>query len=193
MPRKPNGQVYADTELICHFRKNINDFHSQSGTSFDSIPQDLGLWNSNNPLTTVISISITPDDGNVVCSDFQPCCWVFTTLRAPWNPFTWKDGVHPVSGNRQFGISNSSQCKIIYTKGADRVTKWYHNITEGIAFNGADDLRNSMEVEIVSFVNNNEGQATRFPSSQKRFYRPNWDNVKSKLKSSVGINHVSCE
>ena len=171
----------------------MNYAYFQSGTSFDPIPQDEALWNSSNPLSTIISISIALDHGNVVCSDFQSCCWVFTTLQAPWKPFTWKDGVHPVSGNRQFGISDSGQGKVLYTKGVDRVTKWYHNLAEGKAFNGADALWNSMEVQLVSFVNNNGGQATRFPSSQKRFYRPNWDDVKNKLKLGEPLNHVSCE
>jgi hypothetical protein len=85
----------------------MNYAYFQSGTSFDPIPQDEALWNSSNPLSTIISISIALDDGNVVCSDFQSCCWVFTTLQALWKPFTWKDGVHPVSGNRQFGISDA--------------------------------------------------------------------------------------
>jgi hypothetical protein len=107
-------------------------------------------------------------------------------------PYT-QDGAHPVSGNRQFGISDSGQGKVIYTKGVDRVTKWYHNLAEGKAFNGADALWNSMEVQLVSFVNNHGGQATRFPSSQKRFYRPNWDDIKNKLKLGESIKPVSCE
>lgn len=196
MPNKPNGTRYSDVELIEHFRKNINHFHSQSGTSFDPITQDTGLWNSMNPLTSVISISIAEDDGSVICSDFQPCCWVFTTLGAPgWLPGIWSpsnDGYHPVSGNRQFGISDSDQGKLIYTKGVDRVTKWYHNLFENSAFSGADFLWTSMEGELDSFINNNGGQATRFPVSQERFYRPNWEDVKNKLKSNNPINHISC-
>jgi hypothetical protein len=94
--------------------------------------------------------------------------------------------------NRQFGISGFGQSKKIYTKGADRVTNWYHSIFENSAFSGADDLWYSFEEKVVEFINENGGQASKFDESQQRAFRPNWADVRNKLKSDVPINHVSC-
>lgn len=190
-----NGQSYLLTELITYIRKNNNQFHNQSGTSFDLISQDISLWNSPNPLTSVKSISIAADDGSVICSDYEDNHWVFTTLKAPgWIQCLWSpsnDGYHPVSGNRQFGVSNQNDI-VLYTKGVERVTQWYHNLFEQSAFSGADELWSSMENMKVTWINDNEGIATKFTTTQNRFYRLNWDIIKNQLMSPNKITKILC-
>jgi hypothetical protein len=82
--------------------------------------------------------------------------------------------------------------KIIYTKGVDRITIWYHNLMDEMVIGGGDELWHSFEEKIFEFVNENGGQTTIFAGSQKRAFRPNWADVRNKLKSGVSINHVSC-
>ncbi len=188
MPFKPNSQTerFTPDELIEHVRLNLDDFQSQIGTSFAPIAQDAALWNSSNPLSSIVTISILPDDGSVVTSSFANCCWVFSTIKAP----SELDGYHPVSGNRQFGWHDQNMDGVItfYTKGVDRVSNWYHYLLEDYGYSGGEALWESMEIELFQFINSNGGSAVRFPMSQKRSHRPRFEEIRSKLKSAAPIN-----
>lgn len=95
----------------------------------------------------------------------------FTTLKAPgwikgwfYDDGGW-DGYHPISGNRQFGWSNVGGQIRMFTKGVDRVTNWYHyafGYGKKKAFQGADQLWQSMEEELADFINNHGGEAEVF-------------------------------
>jgi hypothetical protein len=191
LPEKSPGVRYTADEFLAYIRKHINDFAIKEGTHFDAIPGDENLWLSDNPLTAVISITINPDDGSVITSQHEPCCWIFTTLKADSDWFETDDGWHPVSGNRQFGYSqNPDGSYIFYTKGADRVTTWYHNLGEDMAFNGADDLWTNFQANVKAFVNEEGGLSSL--SSAAVALRPNWAEIRNRLKISTPITFVPC-
>jgi len=71
--------------------------------------------------TIILQIKMSDnEDGDINCSQYSECCWAFTTLKGPDNG----SGYHPISGNRQLGFTNASTGIEIYTKGADRASKW---------------------------------------------------------------------
>jgi hypothetical protein len=184
LPTIDGHQLSAD-EFISYIRKNINAF--VDNTSFNPYrPSDGVLWQSDNPLSAVITITIMPDNGSVITSSFDNCCWVFTTIHAPFGA----DGTHPVSGNRQFGYKvNQNGTFEFYTKGADRLTTWFHNLIEPVAFNGADDLWESFQDHIKDFVNSHNGVS----NVQIQFNnRPDWDEVKEMLTKDYPITSIPC-
>lgn len=203
MPLNPNtGQKFLPQEFFDYFRVNINDFVDKEASEF----LDDGGWDSSNPLGTVLSIDINgPDNGSVICSQFEDCCWIFSTVKAPFMPGF--DGYHPVSGNRQFGyLINADGSMTIFTKGADRffspaappfanvgaVDKLAGYLLEKVAFAGADGLWNSMQAKISEFVNDpsNDGAAT---ANTPIVNRPKvGDALKNLLKQNETINYVPC-
>jgi hypothetical protein len=200
-----NGPRYSPEEFLDHIRRNINEFHSQSGTSFDPIPQDISLWNSNNAKGTVISINIFPDDGSVICAQHESCCWIFSTLTAPIWPLS-NDGYHPVSGNRQFGIKSLPNGNYeIFTKGVDRfylplnfsdplknaMGKLVGYMMEFIAFERADGLWMSFQNKITQFVIQKGGTVLGDVTDIKRPQA--MDGLKQLLKSNNKITKVPCD
>ncbi len=178
-----SGSVMTAEELVDHIRRDMN--HFVNGVTFEPINSDYNLWNSTDPTGAIITITMT-DDGTVVTSDYQPEFWVFTTVDAPFA----LDGTHPVSGNRQFGYIIENGNVIIFTKGADRLTKWYHGLAQSIAFAAADALWNSFTSKIYNFVQNHSGSAIIL-SAQKN--RPKWSEIDLKLKTNTPITHIPCD
>lgn len=181
-----NGQQLTAKQLLDHVRKNINDFAPEF-LPYD-IPYDSVTWFSDNPLTAILKINVAAtESGDVITSQYEECCWVFTTLKGSITG----SGVHPVSGNRQFGYRAVNGGFEFYTKGADRTTTWYHGIFDsGIAFAGADALWTGLQNNLVQYVTSNGGQA---PSTQTIINRPKWDDVKNMLKSDTPITFIPCE
>lgn len=180
-----NGATVSADAFLNHIRRNINDF--TDGSDFNPFSEaDAVLWNSTNPLTTVISIEIFPDNGSVINSQYEPCCWVFSTLKTP----PLYDGTHPVSGNRQFGYSqNQDGSFTFYTKGADRLTTWYHALGMPLAFGGADNLWRSFQNHIKNYADQHGGIA----SIQQEFtFRPNWEAIRNLIKSNTPITTIPC-
>jgi hypothetical protein len=200
-----NGPRFSPVELLEHIRKNLNDFHSQFLTSFEPIPDDQELWNSSNAKGAVISIDIFPDDGSVICSQHEGCCWIFSTLTAPLWPYG-QDATHPVSGNRQFGIKPLSNGNYeFFIKGVDRYfvpfdftnparnssIKLVAYIMEKIAFMGADNLWNSVQDEVISYITQKGGNASKGSTFKKR---PKFqDAINMILKQNYPITHVPCD
>jgi hypothetical protein len=191
-----NGQEMSAQELFDHFRININNF-APKFTPHSAF--DMQLWNSRNPLTTIMEISMAVEpftgldlaDGDVICSQYEPCCWIFTTL---YNSATLGgNGFHPVSGNRKFGYRILDGQFVLYTQGADRATKWWHAINGGNnAYDAGDQLWSQMIEEFIDFVNKNGGYAnTNIPSLPITF-RPDWSAVKDMLTSSTRITSIPC-
>jgi hypothetical protein len=175
-------------------------------TGFNPISGDESLWMSNNPVPTVISIKIAgPDNGSVVCAQSESCCWIFSTIKAQYLPSL--DGMHPVSGNRQFGyFLHPNGHMEIYTKGADRlffpqsppfaITGGVEKITaylmEKIAFFGADNLWESFQNGIKTFANNPLYSGAATINSPIKV-RPKVKNeLKSLLKQSGPLNYIPC-
>lgn len=214
MPFKGDGTPakWQPEELFEYIRKNINEFVDVSKSKFEPYSEyDKNLWQSNNPLTSVISINIPFDDGSVICSQYSGCCWVFSTLSAPQWPYS-EDGTHPVCGNRQFGYNTNNNETTIFTRGVDRFyqpislnwfyppdpqdlwlndpTKLLTYLVEKVAFEGADDLWKSLQAGIRTWVILRGGQAEIIAPETNR---PIVGNIiKQLLKESQKITALPC-
>lgn len=158
-------------------------------------------WIDGTPVTTVFTIEMA-DEGNVICTKFtNNSSWVFSTLNAPgWLEDDSWDGYHPVSGNRQFGlIQNPDGTFTFYTSGVDRLTSWWHRITDATvidAFTEADNLWKCFLDQIKEFVESNNGTvSTDFDCTT---VRPKWQELKNAIKKgcdglSNSIDNFPCE
>ena len=197
MPNKPNStQKYTPAEFFDFFRKNINLFAEKFTPIEDNYYNihDTALWNSSNPLGSLIHINIPIDDGTVICSGFSTNTWIFSTIKAPLG---WSyDGIHPVSGNRAFSYYMEGSTMYIYTRGVDR-TSYINNdktpvinaIMESVAFKGADELWTGMQNKLSAYVNNRGGSSN--PVTPVK-YRPNYEKIKNYLKGQIPLSSVGC-
>lgn len=192
LPNKPGtNQQYTPSEFFQYFRKNISNF--VTGTTFTPVIDssynidDTDLWNSNNPLGSLIHITIPGNAGTVICTDYSSEEWIFTTVDIPW------DDQHPVSGNRRFGYYMVGNTMYIYTRGVDRFTFNLYNYTiswfaEGIGFNKADELWTSFQTKVSAYVNTT-GQANAI---QPVIYRPSWIKIRNYIKGTSQLNSLGC-
>jgi hypothetical protein len=210
LPTNPNtGQKFSPKEFLNYVRLKINSFVDTTISSFSPTTLSTGtnetqLWNSTNPLGAIIHINIPlpAGDGSVICSETDPNHWIFTTLEVPYWPGNNNndDGIHPVSGNREFGlIENSNGTFTFYTRGVDRMTDGFDstiaengNIFFGSPFAKPDILWNSLKTKIFNFVQNNGGNSVAPTTSQNKIYRPDWTKVRQVLRGEVSINNLGC-
>lgn len=195
MPEKSPGIKYTPSEFFDYFRRNINDFTDINHGKFYPVvaPEynidDTQLWNSNNPLGSLITIKIPADNGTVICSGFGSQAWIFTTVKSPW------DGEHPVSGNRLFGyFIDTNGDMIIYTRGVDRFTTKISNnalqyTAESFGYSEAKKMWQTMQQKLSSFVNSNSGNSSIIPGVG---YTPNYIFVKDYLKNKKPLNSLGC-
>lgn len=191
-----NGSAATPQQLFDYFRININNF-ADKFSPFS--PNDVAMWESNNPLTTVMEITMVTApitnaaiaDGDVICSQYDPCCWIFTTLHSP---AITGSGYHPVSGNRKFGYTYEDGVFVLYTQGADRTTTWYHSLNESArAFSEADALWRNMQEKFIADIEDNGGWT--IPGNNRTgesIIRPDWQSIKESLISSTPITSVPC-
>ena len=191
-----SGARYTPKEMIDYFRLNINDFADKfTPDAGNDGYDDPAIWNSNSPLLAVLNIDLGPQvDGDVICSQYSNCCWVFTTLE---ESSVLGGGYHPVSGNRIFGykVDNLTGDFILYTRGADRTTTLMHStFWSSIAFFGADKFWREMQERFEAFVSDNGGTlSTSVPeSSYEEIHRPEWDEIKARLMSLTPITNIRC-
>jgi hypothetical protein len=182
-----NGSRLTGKQLFDHFRKNINEF-APTFIPYDD-PYDSDLWFGENPLGAVMHIIMDAlTDGDVIASHYEACCWIFTTLEG----YAFKGGKHPVSGNRKFGYYEINGQTVIYTRGVDRTTTWYHSLNDSkIAFDGADKLWHGMQEKLSTYVKKYEGKLAAMPTYEI-IHRPKWDDVKQVLQSQYPITSISC-
>jgi hypothetical protein len=192
-----NGTRLTPQETFDYFRKNINNFADKFTPHS---PLDASIWQSNNPLTAVMGITMMGDpafnfielvDGDVICSEYTGDSWMFTTLFA--NP-VGGNGYHPVSGNRRFGyFMNDAGNLNIYTQGVDRTTTWYHSLANGIVgFALADELWKNMQANFIVFIEANRGAMSTNTPTHENVLRPNWSAARELLKSSQPITQIPC-
>lgn len=204
-PNNPaTSQPYTPQQFYNFFRLHINQFVEGTGVSF--VPSTISgvnestLWNSGNPINSIISINIPADSGSVICSNYTTSHWYFTTLTTPW-AFSWAeddyDGYHPVSGNREFGYyPDVNGNYVFYVRGVDRIhRKNVQRIARNLPganseFDDADALWNTMKQNLKNFVNNNGGTAI---GNQNIIYRPNWSTVKDVLTGTRPLSDLGCD
>lgn len=108
-------------KFFSDFRKNMSTMIFGKGSAYSLEPYDSSnarIWKSDSPVGAVMSFTLAPviEKGSVVVSCFDKKSFVFSTVN------TDKDGDHPVSGNRVFGINaNSDGSWTLFTKAADRI------------------------------------------------------------------------
>ncbi len=196
LPNNPTtGVQFSPEQFLDYFRRNINDF--VDGTTFEPYceideicTQETNLWNSDNPIGSIIKLDITINDGVVVCAEYTSDYWRFMTMEAPF------DNNHPVSGTRQFGIEESSSGSYnIYVRGVDRFTSnLQENTAYGLSFGnpfyGADNLWESFQQKTKDFINQNEGVSTILAPIHNR---PDWDKIKDVLQGIRPISDLGCD
>jgi hypothetical protein len=185
-----NGQRLTPKQLFDYFRKNINNFTSDLSVFYPyDIPYDSIKWFSENPLGSIMRIKIDKGvDGDVLTSQYESCCWIFTTLRGPAD----MSGYHPVSGNRMFGYQTNGTEVTIFTRGTDRTTTWYHSLNGSqIAFDGADKLWRAVQQNLAEYIKNNGGRLADFPY-RETIHRPKWVEVRKELTKLYPSFNVPC-
>ncbi|WP_170235075.1 hypothetical protein, partial [Bizionia gelidisalsuginis] len=199
LPNNPNSNTqFTADELLDHIRINFNNF--VEGSTFDPYCEissmcqtETDLWNSNNPLGSIIYIDIPFDDGVVVCTEYSNNYWYFMTINSPYA------GNHPVSGTRQFGYEQNLEGSYnFFVRGVDRFdSNIVENVSYGLdgfdnAFQGADDLWSSFQERLNNFINNpiNGGSATISTPTKNR---PDWNKVQEVLNGERPISDLGCE
>ena len=122
-------------------------------------------------------------------------------MEVPYGFDQGKDGIHPVSGNREFGlIQNSNGTYTFYTRGVDRMTDGFDstmgenlNIILGDPFAKPDKLWNSLKTKVATFVQNNGGNSVAPTISQNVIWRPDWTKVRQVLRGEISISELGCK
>jgi hypothetical protein len=192
------GVQWQPAQLLEHVRKHINDFVDRDITIFEPwINRDTQLWNSSQPLGSVLMLQIILtnafgvkiiDWAPVVTSQYATNEWRFSTVRggSGWTAINDRNqpGAHPVSGNRAFGYVPSSLGPwTFYTLGADRATRpadqfWGAPWAREIGFQKADVLWRTFQQKLTDFVNSHAGQAQiKYAATHSSRY--DWEIVKN--------------
>jgi D-alanyl-D-alanine carboxypeptidase len=199
LPFTSEGRRMTPESLLERVRLNFNNLLNRGLATFHPYKENIDgpRWASFNPLGAVISIDMEgPDNGSVACTHFTKRSWIFTTL------FTEKDGRHPVSGNRQWGImehplgtGHPDGGYIFYTRGADRATSSLDQFgTVVLGFQIADSLWTSLQKGLQGFINYNNGHAVslnrisqRFPWDENNYSAPRGAWIKQLNEADEGF------
>ena len=198
-PTNPSTNLpYTPEEFLTYIRLNINTLVDNDWAFFEPVVyqdgsfsiDDTELWNSNNPLTALLTIDIPIDQGTVIVSDYSASNFTFITLETPW------DSEHPVSGVRDFGfVQNPDGTYSFYTRAVDRMADGLDyavansSIPNDAAFFGSDALWTSFQDKLEAFVNFNGGQAVAY---DRDTFRPKWEKIRKVLRGEVSIDELDC-
>lgn len=190
-----NGVQLTAQQLMNYFRSNMNSFFDTSIANFagynDGILNDVGLWNSPNPLTALLHINMM-DDGTVIVSQYysytDSAGFLVKTLKSPL------DLSHPVSGNRTWRIEPDrvNGGYLFYTRAVDRVTTNLMNLLNNLGnfatlpsgFTIADDLWDSLQEKMTNFINSHGGSAS---ISTDFIARPKWNELRAYLLGNLSL------
>lgn len=205
LPNNPiTGQRFTAPEFLNYIRTHMNDFVDNSITAFSPSTitgfSEAQIWNSNNPFGGVIHLDISggAGDGTVICTEYNPNNWIFSTIEVPYKPFRQGfDGEHPVSGNREFGFAqNVNGSYTFYTRGVDRITDaldaFVANKILDDPFQNPDALWNSFKLGIYSFTQGHAGTALTPSLSDNSVFRPDWNKVNQVLQGQRPISDLGC-
>ncbi|MEO7446159.1 MAG: hypothetical protein ABIT96_07085 [Ferruginibacter sp.] len=168
----------------CNLTSQVNDCYkwylpgveAKGALSHIHIPGPLGMSN----------------DGTVILSDYQNVYngigeshkFRFSTIETPF------DNEHPVAGNRQFGVFNTSAnpgVYTFYTMGVDRIWDWQTQIANDIhsGFTESDTLWTNILANVNGYINNTG--ASSFYSQQGYIARPKWAHVREYLRKDINF------
>ena len=172
----PSG--YKSPEHFLSFvRKNFSQFKRNGGSEFHEFNKEEGrLFQTDDPYSAMMRFEVSAlwgltdlDDLSVVTTKSESNYWIFSTVE------TFEDGKHPVSGNRQFGITtNNNGTFTFYTRGVDRPTTLPDAILSKAIFSGAEKLWNTVMQNMANFVNSNGGSSNVNSSVVSK--RISWQN-----------------
>jgi hypothetical protein len=192
-----NGVQFDAKSLVKYIRLNINRLIDTSYSDFNPYDSsvDKPVWNSDNPLGTVLKLDIKgPDNAAVVVSLSKPNGWRFSTIHTP------DTGTHPVSGHREFFIGKDPVTKGSYfiIKGLDMASTGIAGLGLPVAgewgFGQADALWKSMREKIINFINSNGGSArTDMTYSERVEWRYVYFRYKNLLETAFGKGAGSAE
>ncbi|WP_181955290.1 hypothetical protein [Filimonas effusa] len=193
--RLPTG--FSAKTLTEHFRTHINDFIDPDlNISFTPYSHgtfsDAALFNSPYEASNGALIHINmPNNGTVIQTFYsnnstpgnESHRFRFNTMQSPL------DDNHPVSGTREFGVYSSKDQAgefVFFTRGVDRTSDWMFALSNqyDMVFDGADDLWENMQKNMIKFINDNGGDASYYSPSQVTV-RPKWEDVKDYLKGII--------
>lgn len=122
-----DAQGQSAAQVLLEYRANFNKWISEGSNGASIAPYDAtnaAKWNSPNYKGAAMSFVLLAlplagsqmETAGVIVNCTSPTDWVFTTVT------TMKDGLHPVCGNRGFGVlDNHDGTLTIFTKATDRV------------------------------------------------------------------------
>lgn len=202
LPENPaTGETFTGREFFNYIRENFADICFNDNTSFGPYNQtEAQRWNSTNYLGTVMRFDIAvslfgifpgQQDGSVLCTDQQNQSWIFSTI------YTSQDHSHPVSGNRQFGLTaNPDGTYTFYTAGVDRVAESFDELVSELpntagAFEGGEEIWSSLQNNLKNFINDTEngGTATVGESSIERI---DIEELEAVLNGTKSVSDLGC-
>ena len=100
-------------------------------------------------------------------------------------------GNHPVSGTRQFGYEQNANGSFnFFVRGVDRINSSIVGaLGASVVFGGADDLWQSFQNKMKTFVNSNGGSSSILTPIKNR---PDWDKVQQVLNGELPISELGC-
>ena len=178
LPTRIAGVTSAET-LLEHIRLNLNSVVDTNLAEFE--PYDRAIdgprWASSNAVGAVLHIDMGgPDNGSVMCVEHSERHWRVATIHTP------RDGWHPLSGHREWGISRVDGGFEVYTRAADRTCCVEGAATHLLAYTIANNLWTTFQEKVAQLVNSNGGAATvRPPMTDWRL----WWNVRGMHRPTV--------
>jgi len=173
----PPGVAPAD--LARDIRQNLDSFTGELAhfEPIDAATKD--KWESSDPVGATIHIDMgvgwgNIEDGSVVCSRADETSWVFSTVDVPY-----EDWEHPVSGQREFGVTPRSDGGYeFYTMGADRPTGYIDDAFSSKVFGKADELWREVMNNVCDDVNKRGGKARVLPGSSVQIpWKKAWKEI----------------
>ncbi len=198
-----NGVLWTPQQLFDFFRRNINQFINTGIADFQPyydtyFLNDSTKWFSSNPLGSLLHLDMI-NDGTVVVSDYWSTVdssrFIVSTLRSPL------DGIHPVSGNRTWGIGPDHANPggyIFYTSAVDRITNPFFDLFNDIGeltpitsgFEAADNLWRSLQDGMINFIQANNGSAARYVAVPEVTFRPPWFVMREFLRGNLTLQQL---
>ncbi|KYF63073.1 hypothetical protein BE11_32415 [Sorangium cellulosum] len=148
----------SGVQFLEYIRKHLNDFLDHP-RFFPYSAADERLWATSRAEGAIKRIELAGDLqwGDVVVSTHELAgrdrgYWRFSTVK------TDIDGLHPVSGNREFGIFRDALGWGFYTRGADRYALVFGEAEE--AYGKGDALWRALSQNVSGFINKQGSSAT---------------------------------
>ncbi|WP_194849949.1 hypothetical protein [Nonlabens antarcticus] len=154
--------------------------------------RETALWNSENPRGAILALDLNPDDGSVICTEYNSTSWYFSTLEDPWY------GNHPVSGTREFGYERQADGSYdFYVRGVDRMDSYAMGALAsgfgfGDSFSFADQTWENFQQNLADYINDPNGNtaSTTARVKPKVAWRADFDSVEDVLMGKKEIKSL---